>query len=170
MPQRGNQQGQDTKDQVFFVKAHNEGPKKPTTESGAARAVADGSATAEKKQHPTGNKHDAGPGARAIRLDEDNESTKVKHVSHAVSINIQKGRQAKNLNQKELAALVNEKQSVLTDYESGKAVPNEQVLQRIEKALGIYLRGAKAGEPLEAKKTKAQKIAEAEEAKTSKKK
>eukprot|EP01084_Bolivina_argentea_P056285 103038_1 len=170
MPQRGNQGGQDTKEQVFFVKPQNAGPKKPTTESGAARAVANGQATTEKKQHTVGNKHDAGPGARAIRLDEDSESTKVKTVSHSVSINIQKGRQAKGWNQKELAAAVNEKQSVMTDYESGKAVPNEQVLQRIEKALGMYLRGNKAGEPMEAKKTKAQKIAEAEEKTASSKK
>lgn len=161
MPQRGSQMGQDTKDQVFFVKQHTTGTKKPATETGAARAVANGTATADKKQHAAGNKHTAGPGARAKVLDEDSETLKVKTVNHSVSVSIQKARQAKGLSQKELAAAINEKQSVVTEYEGGKAVPNEQVLQRMEKALGVHLRGVNAGQALQARMSKKEKMAAA---------
>ena len=36
---------------------------------------------------------------------------------------------------------VNEKQSVIQEYESGKAIPNNQVLGKLERALGVKLRG-----------------------------
>ena len=45
------------------------------------------------------------------------------------------------LTQKDLAQKVNEKPSVLQDYEAGKAVPNQVVLAKLERALGVKLRG-----------------------------
>jgi ribosome-binding protein aMBF1 (putative translation factor) len=46
-----------------------------------------------------------------------------------------------SMTQKDLATKVNEKPSVINDYESGRAVPNQQVLSKIERALGVKLRG-----------------------------
>ena len=37
----------------------------------------------------------------------------------------------------------------MNEYESGKAIPNQQVLGKMEKALGIKLRGKDIGSPLE---------------------
>jgi putative transcription factor len=34
---------------------------------------------------------------------------------------------------------------VVQDYESGRAVPNNQVLGKLERALGVKLRGKSAG-------------------------
>lgn len=34
------------------------------------------------------------------------------------------------------------------DYESGKAIPNNQILSKIERILGIRLRGKDKGKPL----------------------
>lgn len=45
------------------------------------------------------------------------------------------------MTQKDLATRVNEKPSVINDYESGRAVPNQQVLAKLERALGVKLRG-----------------------------
>jgi putative transcription factor len=45
------------------------------------------------------------------------------------------------MTQKDLATKVNEKPSVINDYESGRAVPNQQVLAKLERALGVKLRG-----------------------------
>lgn len=53
------------------------------------------------------------------------------------------------LSQKDLAAKVNEKVSVLQDYESGKAIPNPQILGKFERALGVKLRGNDIGKKLE---------------------
>ena len=54
---------------------------------------------------------------------------------------IQKGRQAKEMTQKDLATKICEKPQVVTEYESGKAVPNQAILGKLERALGIKLRG-----------------------------
>lgn len=61
---------------------------------------------------------------------------------------IQQARQAKGLSQKELATKINEKQQVVNEYESGKAIPNNQVMGKLERALGIKLRGKDKGQPL----------------------
>lgn len=50
----------------------------------------------------------------------------------------------KGLSQKDCAQKVNEKPSVLQDYESGKAIPNTQILAKLERALGVKLRGTLA--------------------------
>jgi len=67
------------------------------------------------------------------------EEFKVDTVSHDFKIALQQARQAKKLNQKQLAELVNEKQSVISEYESGKAIPNPQVISKLERALGCKL-------------------------------
>ena len=47
----------------------------------------------------------------------------------------------KELSQKDLAQKVNEKPSVIQDYESGKAIPSPQILGKLERTLGVKLRG-----------------------------
>jgi len=54
---------------------------------------------------------------------------------------IQKGRQAKNLTQKDLATKICEKPQVVTEYESGKAIPNQAILAKMERVLELKLRG-----------------------------
>lgn len=39
--------------------------------------------------------------------------------------------------------LINEKPQVIQEYESGKAIPNQQILSKLERALGAKLRGKK---------------------------
>ena len=53
-----------------------------------------------------------------------------------------------NLTQKELATKICEKPQVVNEYESGKALPNQQVLAKMERALEIKLRGKDKGAPL----------------------
>lgn len=45
------------------------------------------------------------------------------------------------LSQKDVAQKINEKPTVLQEYESGKAVPNAQILAKLERVLGVKLRG-----------------------------
>ena len=54
---------------------------------------------------------------------------------------IQAARLALKLSQKDVAQKVNEKPSVIQDYESGKAIPNPQILAKLERTLGVKLRG-----------------------------
>ncbi|XP_040860595.1 endothelial differentiation-related factor 1 isoform X3 [Ochotona curzoniae] len=44
---------------------------------------------------------------------------------------------------------INEKPQVIADYESGRAIPNNQVLGKIERAIGLKLRGKDIGKPIE---------------------
>ena len=61
---------------------------------------------------------------------------------------IQKGRQAKEMTQKDLATKICEKPQVVTEYEQSKAVPNQAILAKMERALEIKLRGKDKGAPL----------------------
>ena len=40
-----------------------------------------------------------------------------------------------------MAKLINERPAIVNEYENGTAVPNSQVLEKMEKALGVKLRG-----------------------------
>lgn len=63
---------------------------------------------------------------------------------------MQQARVAKEWTQADLARAINEKQQVINEYEQGKAIPNQQVLSKLERALGVKLRGKDIGEPLSA--------------------
>lgn len=62
-----------------------------------------------------------------------------KKLSHSVKIEIQKARSAKKLTQKQLANMVNLQVQTVSDYESGKAIPNKQILNKFSRILGINL-------------------------------
>lgn len=48
-------------------------------------------------------------------------------------------RTAKKMTQKELATAINEKPQVVGDYESGRAIPNPQIISKLERKLGVKL-------------------------------
>ncbi|XP_068695025.1 endothelial differentiation-related factor 1-like isoform X1 [Montipora capricornis] len=84
----------------------------------------------------------------SAKLDRETEELHHDKVSLDVGKLIQQGRVEKKLTQKDLSAKINEKPQVIMDYESGKAIPNNQILSKIERALGIKLRGKDKGKPL----------------------
>ncbi len=89
-------------------------------------------------------------GARIAKADRmtDEGVFEVKTVSVQVSKAIQEGRRLKEMTQKDLATKINERPQVVQEYENGKATPNQQVLAKMERALGIKLRGKDVGQPL----------------------
>jgi len=80
----------------------------------------------------------------------DTEETKIETVSLSVGKLIMKGRNDKGMTQKDLATRINEKPQVINDYEAGRAIPNNQILSKIERAVGLKLRGDNKGQPLAA--------------------
>ncbi|XP_033119185.1 endothelial differentiation-related factor 1 homolog [Anneissia japonica] len=82
------------------------------------------------------------------KLDRESEELHHERVPLEVGKLISQGRAEKKLTQKELATKINEKPQVINDYEAGRAIPNNQVLGKIERALGIKLRGKDRGKPL----------------------
>lgn len=82
------------------------------------------------------------------KLDRETEELKHEHISLDVGKLIQQGRQAKNMSQKELATKINEKPQVITDYEAGRGIPNNIIIGKIERAIGLKLRGKDRGKPV----------------------
>lgn len=80
-------------------------------------------------------------GSRLAKLDNAVEAEKIETVSLSLSQKIQQGRAAKGMKQKDLATKINVKPQVIGDYESGRAIPDNKILGKIERALGIKLRG-----------------------------
>lgn len=100
-----------------------------------------------------GNKQHKGD-RNDLAVDMDNENLTVKRVEKSMGKIIMKGRNAKGWTQKELAQKINEKPQVINEYESGKAVPNSQISNKIQRALNMYISGKKAGEPVNVNKDK----------------
>ena len=67
----------------------------------------------------------------------DIDSFKNKKISSDISKKILQNRNSKNLTQKQLAQLINVKPSVKNDYESGKAIPNPSILNKLKKIIDI---------------------------------
>ncbi|KAJ1813259.1 multiprotein-bridging factor 1 [Coemansia sp. RSA 2598] len=85
---------------------------------------------------------------RIAELDRSDDVKPPPTIKHTVSQTIQRVRKEKGWSQKDLAQKINEKDTVIRDYESGKAVPNQQVLGRLERVLGVKLRGNDIGTAL----------------------
>jgi len=131
-------------------------PKPKVTRSGsdlnAARRTGAVIGT-DKKVTAGGNKAHQGPDHQRIaKLDRENEVAPPAKVSPSVGKAIQIARQEKQLSQKDVAQKINEKPSVLQDYESSKAIPNAQILGKLERVLGVKLRGNDIGKKLEGHK------------------
>lgn len=76
----------------------------------------------------------------ARKLDDAEAEVKLKTVSVDLKNQIQQARQAKGLTQKDLAMKINETQTVVQQYESGKAVVDQRVLNKMNKVLGVTLK------------------------------
>ncbi|ANB13389.1 Mbf1p [Sugiyamaella lignohabitans] len=113
-----------------------------------------GAVLSVEKKYTTGNKTASSEGQRLTKIDRENEVAPPAKISMDVGRALQKARQDKNLTQKDLATRVNEKPTVINDYEAGRAVPNQQLLAKIERVVGVKLRGKDIGAPLGGPKKK----------------
>jgi putative transcription factor len=75
----------------------------------------------------------------ARKLEEATDVGTIAKVDRSLSKAIMQARMAKKMSQKELATLINEKPQVVAEYESGKAIPNPQIIGKIERKLGCKL-------------------------------
>ncbi|KAJ7756774.1 ylMBF1 [Mycena maculata] len=107
----------------------------------------------DKKVTAGGNKaHQGTDHQRIAKLDRENEVAPPAKIAPSVGRAIQDARMELKLSQKDVAQKINEKPSILQDYESSKAIPNPQILGKLERALGVKLRGADIGKKLEGPK------------------
>ncbi|KAK2713447.1 endothelial differentiation-related factor 1 homolog [Artemia franciscana] len=93
------------------------------------------------------NKHPVTP-LNTAKLDHETEELKHEKLPLDIGKLIQQGRNGLGMTQKDLSAKICEKPKIVNEYENGKAIPNQQILAKIEKVIGIKLRGKNKGQPL----------------------
>lgn len=86
------------------------------------------------------------------KVDRSDEIVKPKYVPAEVSKAIRQYRDAKDnpkMKQEDLARASGLTTNIIKSWEDGKAQMNQAELQKIQKGLGVYITGAKAGQPTE---------------------
>mmetsp|Transcript_2558 Transcript_2558/g.3786 ORF Transcript_2558/g.3786 Transcript_2558/m.3786 type:complete len:142 (+) Transcript_2558:77-502(+) len=120
------------------------GPKtKQDKNEAVIQARRAGAVVTEKKYSAGSNKSTHAPAINLKKLDEETEKLEHSRVDRTLSQAIQQARLSKKMTQKQLATMINEKPQVVNEYESGKALPNPQIISKIEKSLGTKLPRAK---------------------------
>ena len=83
-------------------------------------------------------------GSSTVRkLDNSTSATKHKSVSHSFSRALQKARGGKHMTQLDLANALHQPLSVIKNYESGKAIPNGNLIHKMNTVLGVKLPSTK---------------------------
>jgi len=120
----------------------------PKSGAGAKKAINEaqrrGDAVDTEAKFTTGNRGSTAPVSNAKKLDEDFDTFKHETVSKDFSKALQQARLAKKMTQAQLAQAIAEKPTVVNEYESGKAIPNGAVIQKLNRALGVQLPKSKA--------------------------
>ncbi|EMD38661.1 hypothetical protein CERSUDRAFT_48042 [Gelatoporia subvermispora B] len=119
-----------------------------TSDLNAARRAGAVVATDKKITGGSNKAHQGTDHQRIAKLDRENEVAPPPKINPSVGKAMQQARQEKGLSQKDVAQKINEKPSILQDYEAGKAIPNPQILGKLERVLGVKLRGADIGKKL----------------------
>ncbi|XP_076455381.1 endothelial differentiation-related factor 1-like [Babylonia areolata] len=117
-------------------------------------AMRSGAEVDTSKKFAAGQNKQSSAAKNTAKLDRETEELHHEHIGLDVAKLIQQGRQSKGFTQKDLAQKINEKQQVINEYESGRAIPNNQVMGKLERALGIKLRGKDKGLPVGGPKKK----------------
>lgn len=120
--------------------------KKPTaaqaqTESAVNAARRQGAPIDTVKKYSAGVNKTTGTGKDAAKLDRETEETHHERVPSELKKKISQARLEKKMTQAQLAQQINEKPSVINEYENGKAIPNPQVLSKMSRVLGVQLSG-----------------------------
>lgn len=102
----------------------------PKMSVAAARAAGIGTETV-KKYGAGGNR--SAHSANMARLENADDVGSIAKVSTETKKLIMQARMAKKMSQKDLATAINEKPQTIQEYESGKAIPNNQLLAKMEK-------------------------------------
>jgi len=102
-------------------------------------ALRKGDAVAVAKQNSR-NKQHVTPSITPHKLDDAPEDFHIQRVPTELKKQIIKARTDKKLTQVQLAQMINEKPQLIQEYESGKAIPNPQILSNMSRVLGVHLK------------------------------
>ncbi|KAK8935165.1 Multiprotein-bridging factor 1a [Platanthera zijinensis] len=134
---------QDWEPVVIRKKAPNAAAKKDEKAVNVARQAGGEIETSKKSNAGTNKAASSSTTLNTRKLDEETENLAHERVPLELKKNIMQARLDKKLTQAQLAQLINEKPQVIQEYESGKAIPNQQIIGKLERILGVKLRGKK---------------------------
>ena len=78
---------------------------------------------------------------RLNKLDNETENFNIKKVDDNLKKAIQQGRAGKKMSQVQLANALNVKPDVIKSYENGTAIPDNRLINRMQRTLGVKLTG-----------------------------
>ena len=93
-----------------------------------------------KKMNAGSYKNAHGPTKNLQKLENETEVFQHETVSSELKKQIQQARLAKKMTQAQVAQAINEKPQIINEYESGKAIPNPQILSKLSRVLGVKLK------------------------------
>nr|CAD1823746.1 unnamed protein product [Ananas comosus var. bracteatus] len=134
---------QDWEPVVVRKKAPTAAAKKDEKAVNAARRSGAEIETMKKSNAGTNKAASSSTSLNTRKLDEETENLSHERVSTDLKKNIMQARLDKKLTQAQLAQMINEKPQIIQEYESGKAIPNQQLISKLERVLGVKLRGKK---------------------------
>ncbi|KAJ9182994.1 hypothetical protein P3X46_006917 [Hevea brasiliensis] len=134
---------QDWEPVVIRKKAPNAAAKKDQKVVNAARRSGADIEIIKKSNAGSNKAASSSTSLNTRKLDEETENLTHERVPTELKKAIMQARMDKKLTQAQLAQLINEKPQIIQEYESGKAIPNQQIIGKLERALGAKLRGKK---------------------------
>ncbi|CBI21994.3 hypothetical protein PVL29_015151 [Vitis rotundifolia] len=134
---------QDWEPVVIRKKPLNAAAKKDEKAVNAARRSGAEIETLRKSHAGTNKAASSSTSLNTRKLDEETENLAHDRVPTELKKSIMQARMDKKLTQSQLAQMINEKPQIIQEYESGKAIPNQQIIVKLERALGVKLRGKK---------------------------
>ncbi|KAJ4839207.1 Multiprotein-bridging factor 1b [Turnera subulata] len=134
---------QDWEPVVIRKKAPTAAAKKDEKVVNAARRAGAEIETLKKSNAGTNKAASSSTSLNTRKLDDETENLSHDRVPTELKKAIMQARMDKKLTQSQLAQLINEKPQIIQEYESGKAIPNQQIIGKLERALGVKLRGKK---------------------------
>eukprot|EP01024_Parvocaulis_polyphysoides_P017263 TRINITY_DN17632_c0_g2_i1.p4 TRINITY_DN17632_c0_g2~~TRINITY_DN17632_c0_g2_i1.p4 ORF type:complete len:167 (-),score=34.10 TRINITY_DN17632_c0_g2_i1:136-636(-) len=135
-----NFSGQDWEPVVIRKKPQKASQQNSQQAVNAARRTGGQVETVKKYAAASNASHGStGTGQSARKLEEETENFHHDRVSTDLKKAIQSARLAKKMSQADLAKAINEKPNVIQEYETGKAIPNPQVLAKLSRVLGVPL-------------------------------
>lgn len=123
-------------------------PQVARTQAQINAARREGMVLSVDKKYGSTNSKINNEGQRLTMVDRETDIVKPRKLDSAVGRAISRARAEKGMTQKDLATKINERTTVINDYEACKAVPNQQILGKLERVLGIKLRGKDLGQPI----------------------
>lgn len=111
----------------------------PKKAADLTRAKAAGLVATQRKFEGGKNISAHSAGSMSARKLEESDDLRHAKVDKSLSKAIMQARTAKKMTQKDLGTKINEKPQIIAEYESGKAIPNPQLISKIERALGCKL-------------------------------